>query len=286
MPLLAASLALLLSLSAAAEYSAHFSPESAFALSAGNTTFEGHFGNYTLFVNVSPLPSYVLVSGEGASQAALSSEIAWLVENRALQTGCNSTALYALSYKSYYCAPAGEWKDCDQAAECRKAPVPPDQPNYAPEAAAQKMAAQSAQDALGGKAGAGAAEGNQENAGARATQGITFEQALQLVGAFVLVVVSSYLILQQRQPQAQLDPQEERLLENQTRAGILEELSVADKIPTDLSLRLGKSKATVVEHLEALLCAGFVEKLATPGKKFVYYRLTRKGKQALLRRAG
>ena len=105
-----------------------------------------------------------------------------------------------------------------------------------------------------------------------------------MAGVFLAVIVASYLILHQRQEQ--IDPQTERLLENETRSGILEELETADKIPTDLSLKLGKSKATIVEHLGALLEAGFVEKLATPGKKFVYYRLTRKGKQALLRRAG
>jgi DNA-binding MarR family transcriptional regulator len=77
----------------------------------------------------------------------------------------------------------------------------------------------------------------------------------------------------------------ERLLSNGTRAGIMDELSIADKIPTDLSMRLGKSKATVVEHLDALVCAGLVERIQTQGRKFVYYRLTQKGKQALLRRA-
>ena len=116
--------------------------------------------------------------------------------------------------------------------------------------------------------------------------GISTEQILQVLGVFLIVIAVSYLILQQRQLQVEIGPQEERLLENETRAGILEELSSADKIPTDLSLKLGKSKATIVEHLETLAEAGFVEKLAQPGKKFVYYRLTRKGKQAMLRRAG
>ncbi len=274
-PLLAASLALLLSLSAAAEYRAYFSPESAFALSGQNATFEGHFGNYAVFANAFPQPAYVSVSGQEASQQALVLELEWLAENRALQTGCNSTALYALSYRNYYCA-NGNWLDCDQTLECMMATK-----NGSPEAAAQKMAAQDI--GLGG-------EGEQySDAAARAAvppSKISLEQVAQLVGAFVLVIVASYLVLQQRQAQVQLDPQEERLLENRTRAGIMEELSAADKIPTDLSARLGKSKATVVEHLEALLSAGFVERLATPGRKFVYYRLTRKGRQALLRRAG
>jgi DNA-binding MarR family transcriptional regulator len=102
----------------------------------------------------------------------------------------------------------------------------------------------------------------------------------------IAVVVASYLILQQRQVQLEIDPQEEKLLDNATRAGIMQELSGADRIPTDLSIKLGKSKATVVEHLTTLSSAGFVERVATPGRKYVFYRLTQKGKRALLRRAG
>ena len=93
-------------------------------------------------------------------------------------------------------------------------------------------------------------------------------------------------MLQQRQVQVEVNPQEEKLLDNETRAGIMAELSNADKIPTDLSAKLGKSKATVVEHLSTLASAGFVERVSTPGRKYVFYRLTQKGKRALLRRAG
>jgi DNA-binding transcriptional ArsR family regulator len=110
------------------------------------------------------------------------------------------------------------------------------------------------------------------------------EQMLQLLGAFIAVLIVSYLVLHSR-PAAMPD-EGERLLANETRAGIMEELSSADKIPTDLSLRLGKSKASVVEHLSALMEAGLVERISQPGKKFVYYRLTQKGRQLLLRRAG
>jgi len=111
------------------------------------------------------------------------------------------------------------------------------------------------------------------------------ETVLQMLAAFLAVIIASYLILQSRHEPG-IDAQAERLLENPTRAGIMEELSSADKIPTDLSTRLGKSKASVVEHLSTLLEAGLVERIATPGKKFVYYRLTQKGRQMLLRRAG
>jgi len=111
------------------------------------------------------------------------------------------------------------------------------------------------------------------------------EQVLQLLGAFLAVLVASYLILQSRHEPV-LDPATEKLLDNPTRAGIMEELSSADKIPTDISAKLGKSKASVVEHLSALMDAGLVERIATPGKKFVFYKLSQKGRQLLLRRAG
>ncbi|MCX6769675.1 MAG: ArsR family transcriptional regulator [Candidatus Micrarchaeota archaeon] len=120
----------------------------------------------------------------------------------------------------------------------------------------------------------------------QSTELIGTTQVLQLLAAFLAVIIASYLVLQSRQEQIQqIDPHTERLLENETRAGIMQELSVADKIPTDLSLRLGKSKTSVVEHLAELVEAGLVQRLETPGRKFVYYSLTQKGRQVLLRRA-
>ena len=136
---------------------------------------------------------------------------------------------------------------------------------------------------------AGSAEKSAAQAGAPQQQeGINTMQVVQLLAAFILVVIASYLVLSSRPEQLQvqqMDPQAERLLLNETRAGIMNELSVADKIPTDLSHRLGKSKAAIVEHLAELIEAGLVEKLETPGKKFVYYRITQKGRQILLRKA-
>ena len=290
----------LLSSAAYADYSAYFSHDSYFAINADNTGFPGHFGNYSVSVHVFPYPSYITVYGEGANQQALASEIAWLSENKLLQTECNSSAIYALSYVDYYCAPAGQWQDCDQSKECTKTPLPPgapgatetgqpiEQKSPAPEAPGIMGIAENPVPML---TSAKAAPQAADTAGARSLaageqQPISLNQLLPLLGAFLAVIVLSYLVLQQRQFQLQIDPQEERLLSNGTRAGIMQELQLADKIPTDLSMRLGKSKATIVEHLEALQQAGFVEKLATPGRKFVFYRLTRKGKQALLRRAG
>ncbi|RLF34782.1 MAG: hypothetical protein DRM99_05885 [Thermoplasmata archaeon] len=71
------------------------------------------------------------------------------------------------------------------------------------------------------------------------------------------------------------------LLSNDFRMQMLIELREADKIPTYFSNKYDKSKSTVSEHLEKLVQAGFVEKIEIPGKKFVYYRITRKGKDAL-----
>jgi DNA-binding transcriptional ArsR family regulator len=76
-----------------------------------------------------------------------------------------------------------------------------------------------------------------------------------------------------------------RTLSSETRVGILNELQRGERTPTDLSSRLGKSKATVVEHLDRLISAQLVEKIENEGKKFVFYRLTPRGK-AVLRRAG
>ncbi|MFA4982957.1 MAG: winged helix-turn-helix domain-containing protein [Candidatus Micrarchaeia archaeon] len=141
---------------------------------------------------------------------------------------------------------------------------------------------QTGQDGAEDSAGEAAGAESQKQAAGQIKVGM--DQLLQLFAAFLAVIVASYLIIQQR-PAPQNGYEVERLLSNGTRAGIMEELLVADKIPTDLSARLGKSKATVAEHLDALMVAGLVERIGTPGKKFVYYRLTHKGKQALLRRA-
>ena len=65
----------------------------------------------------------------------------------------------------------------------------------------------------------------------------------------------------------------------------MQELSEADKIPTHLSLKLGVSKPAIVGRLAELAEAGLVEKVEVPGKKFVHYRLTQKGRQILLRMA-
>ena len=70
-----------------------------------------------------------------------------------------------------------------------------------------------------------------------------------------------------------------------SRLALMNELSQTERIPTDIAIRLGKSKSTVVEQLDELCSLGLVERLAQPGKKFVFYRLSRSGRQALLQQA-
>lgn len=295
-PFGALAFALLLSLASAQQFEAYFSENSSvFYLQVFELAYPGHYGGYNVSIRVSPYPSSVRVSGEEASQSALANEIGRLANERVLETSCDPSRLLIASWSSSYCSNTGQWADCAQEPACAK-PSPISQPAGAPGiipavgSAAKEMSQQAYDGSTPLAPSLGAATEAQRKAsqegGIPPEPAITLDQLIPLLGIFVAAVVASYLILQQRQVTEQLDPQSERLLENETRAGIMEELESADKIPTDLSAKLGKSKATIVEHLETLLEAGFVEKLATPGKKFVFYRLTRKGKQALLRRAG
>jgi len=68
------------------------------------------------------------------------------------------------------------------------------------------------------------------------------------------------------------------LMKNQTRQQILNELIESEKIPSYFSNKLHKSRSTISEHLDKMVIAGLIEKKAEHGRKFVYYKLTRKGK--------
>ncbi|MEM4347960.1 MAG: winged helix-turn-helix domain-containing protein [Candidatus Anstonellaceae archaeon] len=99
---------------------------------------------------------------------------------------------------------------------------------------------------------------------------------LPIIAGLILIFAIAFALLQKPQ----------RAFESGTKAEILRQLFEADRIPTDLSARLGKSKSTITEHLEELVREGMVERIERPGKKFVFYRLTSKGRQLLLRKAG
>ena len=68
-----------------------------------------------------------------------------------------------------------------------------------------------------------------------------------------------------------------KVLSVDTRMDILKELSQGSKTPSDLSKKLGKSGSTIVEHLDALVRAGLVNKIEQPGRKWIYYTLSERG---------
>lgn len=267
-------------------------------------TVPGKFGNYTLTSGCFNGGFFVSVQGEGeeGSQKQLFEELALLESSGILITKCDLSKLgAAFETGQRFCGNSGEWTYCVPGG-C--APQPRIGPGLPVETGSQIQPEVQTTTAthplpMPSDLGKSAADGDLpfgqqsiQNAnpeqllaqeGAEEQPQIKMEQILQLAGVFLAAVIASYLLLQQR-PAPQADLEVERLLSNNTRAGIMEELFVADKIPTDLSLRLGKSKATVVEHLDALVVAGLVEKIVTQGRKFVYYRLTQKGRQALLRK--
>ena len=240
-----------------------------------NVEMNGHYGNYTLVAFSSGGKVTVAVFGADESRSALASEIDWLLQSGKFYTVCDIGAMPAqVEGHDAYCNMSGAWEG-EGAPAPVSAPAPaPAQDNGMERQAITAGAPKEAPMALGAQA-----------APPDAKQGLGAEQAIQLLGAFLAVLVASYLILQSRHEPV-FDAATEKLLDNPTRAGIMEELSSADRIPTDISAKLGKSKAAVVEHLAALSEAGLVERIATPGRKFVFYKLTQKGRQALLRRAG
>jgi DNA-binding transcriptional ArsR family regulator len=69
-----------------------------------------------------------------------------------------------------------------------------------------------------------------------------------------------------------------KVLSVDTRMDILKMLSEGARTPSHLSEKLNKSDATIVEHLEVLVKAGLVKKVEQPGKKWVFYTLTERGK--------
>jgi len=68
-----------------------------------------------------------------------------------------------------------------------------------------------------------------------------------------------------------------KVLSADTRMDILKALSEGRRMPSYVARKLGKSDATIVEHLKALERAGLVHKTSAPGKRWVFYSLTDKG---------
>jgi DNA-binding MarR family transcriptional regulator len=124
-----------------------------------------------------------------------------------------------------------------------------------------------------------AQDSSHEQKGSVTIEGWIFPAALGAISTLFLAIMvfffrSRYMGSQVQAEQFSLGP---------TQMAILDEISQSDKIPTDISLRIGKSKSTVVEHLDNLCKAGLVEKISTPEKKFVFYRLSQQGRLYLLK---
>jgi len=69
-----------------------------------------------------------------------------------------------------------------------------------------------------------------------------------------------------------------KVLSVDTRMDIIKILSEGARTPSDISKKLGKSDATIVEHLDAMVKVGIVKRVEQPGKKWVFYTLTERGK--------
>lgn len=162
--------------------------------------------------------------------------------------------------------------------------IPPQMPASAP--MAQKGMPEIARGAANTEIGVGAAGAGQpalyaEDSG-KAQPDFGF---LPIVAGVILVAMAAMMLMRQGMVTVQEEaPEVMMAMANETRVAIMQDLTETERIPTDISNRVGKSKATISEHLEQLVGAGLVEKVQTPGRKFVYYRLSHKGKVVLLRR--
>jgi len=77
-----------------------------------------------------------------------------------------------------------------------------------------------------------------------------------------------------------LDQESFKALASEVRVGILKTLDERRQTVTDLSNLIGLSKPTLLEHLEKLQAAGLVKRM-DEGRKWIYYELTRRGRNIL-----
>ncbi len=83
--------------------------------------------------------------------------------------------------------------------------------------------------------------------------------------------------MQRDEPVTIIDREVLKVLSADTRMDILKMLSEGARTPSFLSKKLGKSDATIVEHLDTMSKVGLVKKTVSPGKKWVFYSLTERG---------
>ncbi len=103
--------------------------------------------------------------------------------------------------------------------------------------------------------------------------------------AILLVLFTVFIVLSLlRRAPSQKEPDDAdvyRALSSDTRMEILNTLLEGERTPTDISSKLNKSKATIVEHLDKLREADLVEKVEVDGRKWVFYKLTPRGKSII-----
>ena len=90
---------------------------------------------------------------------------------------------------------------------------------------------------------------------------------------FVLVGFRTFLMRPQEQVMLY------KTLSSEARLQLVDLMKKAPRTVTDMARMTGKSKSTVSEHLDLLVKEGLVERNEQEGKKFVFYSLTRKGKE-------
>jgi DNA-binding transcriptional ArsR family regulator len=82
----------------------------------------------------------------------------------------------------------------------------------------------------------------------------------------------------QDEPVTIIDREVLKVLSVDTRMDIIKLLSEGGRTPSFVAQKLKKSDATIVEHLHAMSEAGLVKKTMAPGKKWVFYSLTERGR--------
>jgi len=69
-----------------------------------------------------------------------------------------------------------------------------------------------------------------------------------------------------------------KVLSADTRMDILKMLNEGARTPSFLGKHLNKSDATIIEHLDVMVKHGLVKKVEQPGKKWIFYTLTERGR--------
>lgn len=105
----------------------------------------------------------------------------------------------------------------------------------------------------------------------------------EIIGGLVVVALVAFVVISLTRTGlwGQGAVETHKVLASETRIEILRELNKGERTPSFLSARLGKNASTIVEHLDKLSEAQMIEKIEERGKKYVFYRLTGKGKTFL-----